>query len=276
MTKEQKDYIEKHIDLIENGDWEIFFQNAPEGIGAALYTAGVDFMSDMKIVPQRCFAESNINSVIIPDNVTKIEQRAFENCRKLTSVSIGNGVTKIEEYAFSMFTNPMMSVHITDIAAWCKISFVTSSSNPIRSRGNLYLNGVPVTNLVIPNNVTSIGKYAFCDCSNLTSVTIGNSVTSIGEHAFSHCSSLTSVMIPDSVIDIAAYAFYSCPSLKSVVIPNSVTSIREGAFEELGSDVVINFDGTKEQWKNIYNSRAFGNTYFTVNCLDGTLHKKKR
>lgn len=276
MTTEQKDYIEKHSDLIENRDWEIFFQNAPEGIGAVLYTAGIDFMSDMKIVPQRCFAESNINSVIIPDNVTKIEQYAFESCRSLTSISIGNGVTKIEENAFGRLANPKMNVYITDIASWCKISFVTSSSNPIRNKGNLYLNGVLVTNLVIPNNVTSIGKYAFCNCSNLTSVTIGNSVTSIGKHAFSYCWSLTSVMIPDSVIDIGAYAFYDCDSLKSVVIPNSVTSIREGAFDNLDSDVVINFDGTKEQWKKIYNSIAFRNTYFTVNCLDGTLHKKKR
>ena len=79
-------------------------------------------------------------------------------------------------------------------------------------------------------SVTSIGEWAFYDCSGLTSVTIPNSVTSIGYSAFSRCSSLTSVTIPNSVTSIGGGAFYDCSGLTSVTIPNSVTSIREGAF----------------------------------------------
>ena len=75
-------------------------------------------------------------------------------------------------------------------------------------------------------NVTSIGYYAFSDCSGLTSVTIPNSVTSIGYYAFYYCSGLTSVTIPNSVTSIGSGAFYYCSGLTSVTIPNSVTSIR--------------------------------------------------
>ena len=67
--------------------------------------------------------------------------------------------------------------------------------------------------VTIPNSVTSIGTYAFYDCSSLTSVTIPNSVTSIGEYAFCGCSSLTSVTIPNSVTSIGDSAFYGCSDL---------------------------------------------------------------
>ena len=91
------------------------------------------------------------------------------------------------------------------------------------------------TDLTIPSKidgyiVTSIGEYAFCDCTSLTSVTIGNSVTSIGEDAFQNCTRLTSVTIGNSVTSIGYGAFNWCESLKNVTIPDSVTNIGDNAF----------------------------------------------
>ena len=87
-----------------------------------------------------------------------------------------------------------------------------------------------LTSIEIPNRVTSIGSDAFDGCSGLTSVTIGNRVTSIGNTAFSYCTGLTSVTIPNSVTAIGDYAFYECYHLTSVTIGNSVTSIGSSAF----------------------------------------------
>ena len=105
------------------------------------------------------------------------------------------------------------------------------------SGGSAYLNlsGTLVIPSSVTNNgttysVTSIGNYAFSNCSGLTSVTIPNSVTSIGNSAFEGCSGLSSVTIPNSVTSIGYGAFYACRDLTSVTIPNSVTSIGDDAF----------------------------------------------
>ena len=170
--------------------------------------------------------------VVLPKSLKEIGDYAFYICYNLVSVNIPVGVTSIGKSAFDGCRS-LTSVHITDLAAWCNIDFGDSAlSGP---HHNLYLNGELVTDLVIPNSVTSIGRYAFCGCKSLTSITIPNSVTSIGKYAFKGCSSLTSVAIPNSVTSIGVAAFYKCSSLTSVAIGNSVTRIELWAFSGCSS-----------------------------------------
>ena len=70
--------------------------------------------------------------------------------------------------------------------------------------------------------VTSIGDWAFYNCSNLQSVTIGSSVKSIGRYAFEDCYSLTSVTIPNSVTSIGNNAFSFCTGISSILSANPV------------------------------------------------------
>ncbi|MBR0518478.1 leucine-rich repeat domain-containing protein [bacterium] len=90
-----------------------------------------------------------------------------------------------------------------------------------------------LTNVILPNSVTIIGKMAFAGCSALSSVTIPNSVTKIERSAFYGCSSLTSINIPDSVTEIYEFAFSNCSLLTNVIIPDSVTQIGYNAFLEV-------------------------------------------
>ena len=170
---------------------------------------------------------SSLTSVTIPNGIISIEEYTFQDCTSLTSLTIPNSVTSIEEFAFRNCSS-LTSVHISDIAAWLAISF----ANPLYYAYNLYLNGTLVTDLDIPNSVTSIRNHAFYNCSSLTSVTIPGSVTSIGDYAFFKCSGLTSVTIPNSVISIGNYAFEYCSGLTSVTIPGSVTTIGMNSFRD--------------------------------------------
>ena len=124
---------------------------------------------------------SSLTSIEIPNSVTSIGKYAFEYCSSLTSIEIPNSVTSIGTNAFYICSS-LSSVHISDIVAWCNIDFDNTLSNPIS--GNLYLNNEKVTDLIIPNDVTTIKKYTFAGCTSLTSIEIPNSVTSIGEGAF--------------------------------------------------------------------------------------------
>ena len=169
---------------------------------------------------------SGLTSVTIPNSVTSIEYSAFEGCSGLTSVIIPDKVTSIGERAFSDCIN--------------LTSLVVESGNPvydsrdncnaiIETAINTLIAGCKTT--VIPNTVTSIGKYAFSGCSSLTSVTIPNSITAIVDGAFSGCGSLTSLTIPNSVTSIGYYVFEACSSLTSVTsLAQTPPFMRDGAF----------------------------------------------
>ena len=194
---------------------------------------------------------SGLTSVEIPNGVTSIGSGAFSGCSGLTSITIPNSVTSIGSSAFSGCIG-LTSVYYTgDIAQWCGISFSDNSSNPLSYGHNLYINNELVTNLIIPNSVTSIGSYVFSGCSGLTSVEIPGSVTSIGSGAFSGCSGLTSITIPNNVISIGRDAFMGCSGLTSITIPNSVTSIGSDAFYGCSGLTSVYYTGDIAQWCGI-------------------------
>ena len=159
--------------------------------------------------------------LVIKEGTTCIGYQAFNYCTGLTSVTIPESLTHIDYRAFYNCVG-LTAVHITDLAAWCGIEFqwddVSSSSNPLFYAHHLYLNGEEVTDLVIPDGVTSIGQYAFDNCTGLTSVTIPNGVTRICSKAFRNCSNLTSVTIPPSVTIIESLSFLWCNNLTAVHI----------------------------------------------------------
>ena len=209
---------------------------------------------NVTVIEDTAFGDcEGLRRVVIPEGVTKIANSAFNSCHSLDSLFLPNTVSTIEDWAFALCRSlvyievsqslrevgqgafgdcpALATVNITDLSSWCKINFANYMATPLYYTHQLKLNGEIITDLVIPDDVTSIGSYAFGYCSTLTSITIPNSVTSIGASAFAGCSGVKTITIPNGVTLISGSVFSGCSSLKSVVIPNKVTAIGDWAFQ---------------------------------------------
>ena len=188
-----------------------------------------------------------IESIEIPDSVTSIGAYAFDGCTALKSVTMGNCVTSVADMAFYGCTS-LVGVYITNLKAWCEIDFGDDYSNPLYYAGKLYLNNILITNLVIPDGVTSIDDAAFVGCDALESVTIGSSVTSIGCYAFGNCISLESVEIPDSVISIDYAAFRGSTAFTNISVSanNNQYSSVDGVLFNKDKTTLICYPNGKE------------------------------
>ena len=101
----------------------------------------------------------------------------------------------------------------------------------IEINDNAFCYCTSLSNITIPDSVTSIGDSAFYYCYSLSTITIPDSVTNIGNNAFQYCYSSSSIIIPDSVTSICNCTFQACYSLPSIAILDSVTSIGISAFQ---------------------------------------------
>ncbi len=179
---------------------------------------------------------TSLVSVVIPDSVISIGSCAFYNCIRITSVVIGNGVTSIGSYAFCNCTSLQTLIignenstannvslgssafqyctNLTDIYIYSNLTTPSTYASyaPFRFAGN----ASATINLIIGDNVTSIGQCVFYYFENLDTVIIGNNVESIGSYAFGNCVTLTSVVIGNNVATISDNAFSNCNKLVEV------------------------------------------------------------
>ncbi len=199
---------------------------------------------------------SNLIRIVIGKNVTYIEKYAFFMCFKLIEVinkstldiTLGrkdNGfvayyalkvkaefesdIVNINDYLFYTAgdTNYLVGYVGNDTSLVLPDNY---NGKSYEIYGHAFTDSLNLSSVIIPDNVTSIGNFAFYKCSSLQSIIIGKSIINIGAYSFHGCSNLNNVIITDSVTNIGSNAFSDCNSLISIVIPNSVTSIGNNAF----------------------------------------------
>ena len=149
---------------------------------------------------------SKFTKLTIGDSITKIGSYTFYKYTSLTSVTTPDSVTSIGYNAFGQCTLLKDTyVIIANLATYAESNDIYN----ISGNKHLLVNGVEITELVVPDSVTSIGDYAFHSCSGLTSVTIPDGVTSIESYAFYGCSSLTSVYCKPTTPPAGGYDMFS-------------------------------------------------------------------
>ena len=146
-----------------------------------------------------------VENVVIENGITVVNTSTIEILTAVKTITLPPSITKL--FCNFGFLNSLNGIYISDLASWCNITFKNNIYNPLSKAKNLYLNNELVTHLTIPNNVTSIGDYAFYGCTSITDITIPNNVTSIGDYAFYGCTSITDITIPNSVTRIGKRAF---------------------------------------------------------------------
>ena len=236
-------------------------------------------------------------SVMIPDDVTEIEFKAFENCTALTEITIPGSVKNIGSDAFLECSN-LEKVNLSeglsyigeeafrDCTALKEIIFPESteeiSYNSFRGCTNL-------ETVVIPENVATIEGSAFWETPWIAKmqkenplviingilvdgrtctgkVIIPDTVTKIASWAFCGCGTMQEVQIPEGVTELLESNFYDCSSLEKITIPISMTYIEEDTFMGCDKLTDIYYLGTKEQWDAIENMGLGGSVHFS----DGT------
>ena len=204
----------------------------------------------------------NISTVKMPKNLKTIGSYTFQNCTSLLALNLPDGLQSIGYYAFAYCSSlrsmtipatlktigsgafygdtKLATVNISDLSAWCKISFGDASSNPTYYSHSLTLNGEVIHDLIVPDDIGGLLDYAFCDNYALTSVAVPDGVTAIPRSAFSRCGGITNAVLPESVADIKMYAFQGCTNIAEFAFPPSVTNIDAYAFAECNGLASLN------------------------------------
>ena len=183
--------------------------------------------------------KNDLYSIVIPEGVEKLGFKAFYACQKLTDIDLPLSLKEIGDgggLAFEACTD-LEKGHfvIKDLKWWCSMVIKGIYSNPIYYAKHIYdTNNQEITDLVIPEDITSIGYNAFCRCEGLKSVTFHDKLTNMGGHAFAYCTGLTNVEIPASLKVIDEYTFYYCSNLATVTIPEGIETIGFDAFTHSG------------------------------------------
>ena len=190
---------------------------------------------------------SSLTSVTIPRSVASISDFAFDDCSGLKDVYYAGNQAQWNKIKIGDGNEPLLGAKLHLITGYgiCgeNLTWILTEDGVLTISGTGEMTDYPnfadvpwnayrekILSVVMEPGVTSVGRYAFFQCINMTSVEMPEGVTSIGNNAFSACRNLTSVVIPESVTNIGFAAFMACNGLTSITIPAGVASISSTSF----------------------------------------------
>lgn len=242
----------------------------------------INLPKNLTILGESAFSDCEaLETISIPEGTTKIDDLVFNGCKKLEKIELNEGLRKIGKSAFKNCESlkevyiPSTVNNIGDapfrgckglksIKVDPKNKFYKSETNGDRrsdredrhilfNKNKSVIISYPANSTelsyYIPDSVTCISNWTFCDCKRLGSIVIPDSVNEIGEGAFCNCQNLDLVEIPDSVTKIDDCAFRGCTGMTEIKIPSSVTDLGWGIFDGCETNVVVKCQINSEIYK---------------------------
>ena len=224
----------------------VIYGNATSFVSLSKYFGGSTYNQNNTVIPRSLH-------IVELFGFTAVSDYAFRNCSYLSSISLSSSITSIGFGAFQACS------YLETIT----LPFVGETAISKTYLGHIFgaesygQNGsfVPksLRSVVILDGCTTLGSFAFYDCSKLSSITIPNSVTSIANHAFYGCYCLTSLAITGNVTSINASTFSGCTLLSSITLPSTLATIGDSAFKNCSSlkNIALN-DGVTSIGSNAF------------------------
>lgn len=249
--------------LREIGDYAFF---GCTNLKEVVFNSGSTILS----VGNYTFAETGLDSIVIPTGVTSIGNYAFSGsalksvefkgtiagmgnylfyaCENLTTVVLPDNFGTIGKgmfYGCTALQNITIPNSVSEIAAYAfygsGIKTINWPQSGLTTIGDYAFAASALGSVTVGGSVTTLGKYVFKNCLSLTTAVLGNSVTTTGTYLFDGCTALTTVTLPSNSTynAISDYMFNGCEALTGLSIPDSIATIGAYAFSGAGSSKLV-------------------------------------
>ena len=231
-----------------------------KAIGEEAFSEGE--MNDIEYA-QDSDTRPRITRLVIPEGVERLERAAFYGCAKLKSVKFPSTIKYVGESLFyGEYYNASSSIEVVEFpSAEAFVKYMATAADaadyahvnqdpitnevftepintayalPTYAPYTLLVNGKEVTDVEIPEEITTVPDYLFYNCKSIKRVTLPDGIEKIGRYAFYNCKALTSVELPASVNAIDDYAFYGCASLADVDLPEYLKALGRYSYSRSG------------------------------------------
>ncbi len=187
-------------------------------------------------IPEHAFDGCNISSLILPNSVETISDYAFTNNVGMKSANIGTAVKIIGNNAFSgctVLADITLGTSLQSIGneAFMSVGSLATSWNSLifpeslTSIGIKAFYGSGLTDITIPNKVSTLGESCFAENKNLQTVFVGSGCQILPKNIFSGCSSLKQVHLSAGLLTIDDAVFANCTAMESISIPGTVAQV---------------------------------------------------
>lgn len=221
MTAGTQLFIEKHIDWIENNEFDKIYGtenqetfDRSELTQILLTVVGVDPLNHLNYIPENYLSESNIKEFVVPSHIDRIDPGAFWRCEQLEKVKLPEGLISIKDDAFAE-CNKLTNINLPETLKYIAEDAFAETA---------------LKHVVIPDNVAVLSRHCFEECKALETVKLGSMCVSIQNGVFGDCENLRFIQLNEGLERIGDYAFKHCTSLKELYIPETVNKIGSYAF----------------------------------------------